>query len=426
MQFLLQGLSFLSMGAVVVILLWRILAGSGLSLSKTLPEVTREGATPPTTKACFQIFGYSMLFRVFIIFISFIVYCLFLDNSNQFQWGQMLNNWLKWDAQHYISISEGYTSYVEQGEYKTIVFFPFYSYLLKFVRFIIPNPIAAGLVISAVLSSFACVYMYKLVCLDYSKTTAKTAVLLLCLFPFGFFLSAVMSESTFLLTTIMTLYYARKNKWHLAGLCGFCAALSRSLGVFLVFPLFVHILEENKLLGNFKDKKVWIKTIKEGAWLLLLPLAVLIYLNINYHISGDPLYFLEMEEKFWYQVSQPFFKTVATFWDILTQGHYTTMLLLASFLPGFVLLVCSYILLLWGATKHKTMYITWFAISLIVNSTMSWPLSFCRYMSTVVPLYMILAEECEKHEKLRLGLLMSFSILFGVYFTGYLLSRQIM
>ena len=268
--------------------------------------------------------------------------------------------------------------------------------------------------------------MYKLVCLDYGRSTAKIAVLLLSLFPFGFFHGAVMSESVFLLTSLMTLYYGRKNQWFLAGLCGFFAALSRSLGVFLVFPLFIHLIEDNQLLGHLKNKKVWIKTIKEGAWLLLLPLAVLIYLYINYNISGNPFYFLAIEKTFWHQYSQPFFKTVTTFWDVITQGHYTTSLLLASFLPGFILMVCSYVILLWGATRHKTMYIVWFAVCLIVNSTMSWPLSFCRYMSTVVPLYIILADACEKHEKLRLGLLISWSILFGVYCTGYLLSREIM
>ncbi|MBQ4518909.1 MAG: glycosyltransferase family 39 protein [Clostridia bacterium] len=426
MHFLLQGLSIVSMLAVIVIVMWRVLAGSGVSLTKKLPEVSRIAAEPPKAKTSAQIFGYAMLFRIFVLAVSFIIYCLFLDQDNRFQWGEMLDNWLKWDANNYIRISEGYTSYVEQGEYPTIVFFPLYPYLLKVVRFLIPNPLAAGLALSAVLSSFACVYLYKLVCLDYSRTTAKITVLLMSLFPFSFFNSAVMSESAFLLTTVMALYYARKNQWWQAGVCGFFATLSRSLGVFLVFPLFVHLIEENKFLGNLKDKKVWIKTIKEGAWLLLLPLAILVYLYINYNIAGDPFYFLEMEEKFWSQVSQPFFKTVTTFWDVLTQGHYATMLLVASFLPGFVLLISSYAILLWGATRHKTMYVVWFTVCLIVNSTMSWPLSFCRYMSTVVPLYMILADECEKHEKLRLGLLMSWSILFGVYFTGYLLSRQIM
>lgn len=426
MHLLLQGLSIVSMLAVVVILVWRIIAGSGVSLAKTLPEVKRTAAEPPTTKTCVKIFSYAMLFRLFVLLVGFVIYCLFIEDKNQFQWEQLFNNWLKWDAQHYIRISEGYTSYVEQGEYPTIVFFPLYSYLLKFVRFIIPNPVAAGVVLSSVLSSFACVYIFKLVCLDYSRNTAKLTVLLMCLFPFGFFYGAVMSESAFLLTTVMALYYARKNKWILAGVCGFFAALSRSLGVFLVFPLFVHLLEETKLLGNLKNKKTWLTAIKNGVWLLLLPLATVLYLYINYNIAGDPFYFLAMEEKFWFQVSQPFFKTVTTFWDILTQGNYGTSLLMASFLPGFVLLVCSYVILLWGAKKHKTMYICWFMVSLIVNSTMSWPLSFCRYMSTVVPLYMILADECEKRETLRLGLLIGWSILFGVYCTGYLLSRQIM
>ncbi len=426
MSVILQSLSLLSMLAVLTVLVWRVLAGSGVSLSKTIPEISRIAAPEATLKECGQIFGCSLLFRIFILGLAFVIYCLFVDGGEHFQWGKLFDNWIKWDAQHYIRIGEGYTSYIEEGEYPTIVFFPLYPYLLKFLRYFIPNAAASGLIISALLSSFACVYMYKLVCLDYSRNIAKTAVLLMCLFPFGFFYSAIMSESAFLLTSIMTLYYVRKGRWNVAGLCGFFATLSRSLGVFLVVPAAIHLIEENKLLGNIKDKKVWIKTIKEGAWLLLLPLAMLFYLYINFDISGDPLYFLKMEEKFWHQVSQPFFKTFHTFWDIITCGGYNPSLLVASFLPGFVTLICSYAVLMWGATKHKTMYIGWLAVCIIVNSSMSWPLSLCRYMASAVPLYMILADECEKHEKFRLGIFISWSIMFGVYFVGYLMSKQIM
>ncbi|MBR5157403.1 MAG: glycosyltransferase family 39 protein [Clostridia bacterium] len=426
MSYILQSLGLFSMLAVCVVLIWRVLGNGGASLSKTIPEVRRFTATEPTFKECRSVFVYAMLFRVFLFALGFVIFCIFIETGEKFQWNQLFDNWIKWDANAYIRISNGYTSYMENREYPTVVFFPLYPLLIKILRYIIPNAAAAGLLISAVLSSFACVYMYKLMCIDYSKATAKIAVLLMCLFPFSFYYGAIMSESTFLLTSIMTLYYARKNNWKLAGICGLCASLSRSLGVFLIVPAVIQLLEENKLFGNLKDKNTWIKTLKEGAWLLLLPLGTLIYLYINYDISGDPFYFLSLEKQFWHQTSQPFCKTIGTFWDIITTGKYKPATLLASFVPGFIVLICSYVTLMYGAKKHKTMYIAWLAVSIIVNSSMSWPLSFCRYMATAVPLYMILADECEKHEKLKLGIFISWSILFGMYFTGYLIGKQIM
>ncbi|MBQ9915393.1 MAG: glycosyltransferase family 39 protein, partial [Clostridia bacterium] len=244
MEWFLQILSLLSMASVFVITFWRVLAHSGVSLKKALPETERDANFTPDARDCARVFGYGLLFRVFVLGLSFIIYCIFVEQAETVQWPLFLENWIKWDANAYIRISEGYTSYIENGHYPTLVFFPLYSWLLKGLRLLIPSPAMAGLLLSGILSSLACMYLYKLVCLDYSRKTALLSVLLLCIFPFGFFYSAIMSESAFLLASIMTLYYIRKGNWLLGGICGFCAALSRSAGVFLVFPALVQLLEE--------------------------------------------------------------------------------------------------------------------------------------------------------------------------------------
>ncbi len=426
MNIVLQIISLAVMLGSIAVLIWRILANSGVALKKTLPETRHLGAVyNPNTKECASVFGYSMLFRLFIIGVSFVVYCLFKEKGSELQWDKIINNWLQWDATNYIRISEGYRSFNVNGDYSTIVFFPLYSWLLAVIRLIIPHKALAGLTLSALLSSLACVYMYKLVCIDYKKITAQLSVILMCLFPFGFFYSSVMSESAFLLTSIMTLYYVRKHNWMMAGFAGLLASLSRSAGVFLVFPAAVELIEEYKLLGNLANKDIWKKTVKNGLWLLMLPFGIVIYLLINYNLSGDPFYFLEMEEKYWQQVSQPFFKTVGTFWGIITSGKSLDVLM-ASFLPGFVCLICAYIILARGCFRHRTMYMVWLAAYIILNTTMSWPLSFCRYIACGVPMYIVLGDECEKNKKLSLALLMGWGILFGIYFAGYLMPKQIM
>ncbi len=425
MDLILQILSFLSMLSVFVIILWRVLGNSGVSLKKTLPEIDRETGFLPDVRDCARIFGFAMLFRLFILGLSFIIYCIFVEQAASLQWHLFLDNWIKWDANAYIRISEGYTSYMENGHYPTLVFFPLYAWLLKALRLVIPNAAAAGLFLSGLLSSFACMYLFKLVCLDYSRKTALLSVLFLCIFPFGFFYSAIMSESVFLLTSIMTLYYIRKGNWGIGGICGFFAALSRSAGVFLVFPALVQLLEESKLLGKLKNGKLWAETLKKGLWILLLPLATLLYLFINYRISGDPFYFLELEKMFWQQETQAFFQTAGSFWEIIT-GPYSPSVVFSSFLPGLICLIFSYIVLLRSATKHKTMYVTWLFVSIIVNTSMTWPLSFCRYIACAFPLYIFMADECENKPKLKLGLIVCFCMLFGIYLTGYLMTKQIM
>lgn len=411
-----------------IILIWRMLANAGVKLPYTIPEKSTRCFKPhtPSSRECISAFIGSVLFRIFVIAAAYVGFCIFSENSS-FDLTEIYGRWLQWDAVHYIRISEGYKSFNIDGDFSTLVFFPLYSWLMRFVRIFIHQPVIAGLTLSTLLSSAACVYLYRLVCIDYSKSTAQNAVLLMCIFPFGFFFGAVMSESVFLLTSIMTLYYTRKHNWIMTGISGILAALSRSAGVFLIFPATVEFIEEYRLFELIKKPKALFDLIlRKWTWLLLLPLGTIIYLIINYWISGDPLYFLDMEKKYWYQVSQPFFKTAGSLFEIAFTGGKDISTKMSAFLPGFVSLVCSYALLVFGLRRHRSMYMFWLMIYIVINTTMSWPLSLCRYISCAVPLYIILADMCERNKKLNTALLLSWGILFGIYLTGYVTTHQLM
>ncbi len=425
MPIFLQAVNILLVVSVIGVLLWRVLENAGVPLKYTLPKPVRTVDPPPSLQASAKVFGCSLLFRFFVIALSVVIYGLFIEKGKDLSIANAINNWTKWDANNYIRISEGYTSYQENGTYPTLVFFPLYSVCLALVRLLVGNAVWAGLIASALLSSLACVYLYKLVCLDYPKQTAQCSVLLLCLFPFGFFYSGIMSESAFLCTTVMALYYARRHNWWATGICGFFAALSRSLGVFLVIPVFLELLCDTKLLGNLKSGKTWIASVKKGSWLLLFPLGTLVYLYLNYSITGNPFHFLYLEKEIWHQVSVPFYQIGATLWSIL-RGNYTADFLSATFYPGALCVLGTYLLLALGVTRHNPMYLCWMLISIMFNTGVTWPLSLCRYVAGIVPIYIILADFCHNRPKLSLSFFISFSMLFGVYFTGYLLSKSIM
>ncbi len=425
MVFFLEALNIFTVAFIVAILLWRVLANSGVPFKKVITEPRNASSYIPGAKDTAKIFGYSLLFRFFILALSICIFCLFETQAQNFEWSKWLNKWVQWDARHYISIADGYESYMENGKYPTLVFFPLYSFFLNLVNYIIPSAELSGLIVSAIFSSIACCFFYKLVCLDYSKKTAEISVILLCIFPFGFFYSTIMSESVFLCTSVMTLYYIRNHNWPIAGIMGCLAALSRSIGVFLVFPAAIELLEETLLLGNLKSRKVWLESLKKGLWLLLFPLGTLVHLFINYQITGNPLYFLSMEEEFWQQVGRPFYEIWGTFASVF-KGGYSLSVLMASFIPSALCLPCAYGLLVWGLKRHKTMYLCWILICILVNTSISWPLSLCRYLASAVPLYIILAEECRKYPKLKMAIIISLSILMGIYFTGYLNSKFIM
>ena len=425
MTIFLQILLVLVTSFIFLLLLWRVLANAGVPFPKTMLEPTLTGSASPSLKECAEIFGYSMLFRISILIASMLIFGLFFAQGKTFDFAGWLNHWMQWDANNYVRIADGYTSFTESGRFTTLVFFPLYSFFLNLVNYIIPSPVISGLLVSAVASSIAVVYFYKLVCIDYSRSTAHTASVLLCIFPFGFFYSSIMSESVFLCTSVITLYYIRKHDWWLAGIFGCLSALSRSIGVFLVFPAAVELLEETRLLGNIKNKQVWLDILKKGGWILLFPVGTLIHLYINYQITGDPLYFLAMEKEIWFQTSQPFYKIASTLWGVFQSG-YDIPFLFATFVPAIFILIGIYALMIWGINKHKTMYLCWILVSVLVNCSMSWPISLPRYLTNIVPIYIILADESEKHPKLKSALLVGFGVLFGIFLVGYLSGKSIL
>ncbi|HEV2819732.1 MAG TPA: mannosyltransferase family protein, partial [Solirubrobacteraceae bacterium] len=79
--------------------------------------------------------------------------------------------------------------------------------------------------------------LHRLTALDFGRAVAATTVTLLALSPAAFFLSAVYSESLFLVLSVGAVLAARTDRWWTAGALGALAACTRSAGVLLVVPL---------------------------------------------------------------------------------------------------------------------------------------------------------------------------------------------
>lgn len=229
MELTLQILSIVLVLATFILSIWRILARSGINLKKRIDLEPERESYIPDKKECVKVFVYSLAFRIAVIILGLVIYWIFIANAKQVSFTDMINSWRAWDARHYMSISESYTAFVEDGNYVTLAFFPLYPWLIKIVHIIIPYTELAGIVTSSLCTSLACVFLYKLVALDYGKNIAEKSVKLMNIVPLGFFFGAIMSEGTFLLTSIMTLYYIRKHNWVMVGISGMLASLTRSV-----------------------------------------------------------------------------------------------------------------------------------------------------------------------------------------------------
>jgi hypothetical protein len=184
-----------------------------------------------------------------------------------------LEPWQRWDTPHYQAIaSRGYDAF-ESALFTP----PLYPLLMRFgASLFAGNTLASGLFISA-LSMVACLIVFFQIArfeLGDQQVSFRATLFLAC-FPTAFFLPAAYSESLFLLCAMLSLFNARKHHWLAAGLWGALAALTRTPGSFLVFPL-AYAAWKAWQLG---DRRGWLAPFLTGMGALIYPLYVWIGLG---------------------------------------------------------------------------------------------------------------------------------------------------
>jgi Mannosyltransferase (PIG-V) len=196
----------------------------------------------------------------------------------------------RWDSTWYLSIA--HSGYKHAAE---AVFFPLYPGLVALGA--APLGSAAAVVIGLCLSS-ACALgalflLHRLVELEFGIEAATNTVWIVAWLPIALFLSAVYSESLFLLLVIGSFYAARLGRWPAAGALGALAAATRNSGVVLVVPLVLLYL-----YGPREDRKPdrhqsgWRRRYDlrpDLLWLAAVPLGLLAYLAYLQISFGDPL-----------------------------------------------------------------------------------------------------------------------------------------
>jgi Mannosyltransferase (PIG-V) len=153
--------------------------------------------------------------------------------------------WLMWrhfDAGFYGDIAEhGYWAASTLQTSSNWIFLPLYPLLIYPLGHLFGASDSAfdiAAIVVANLAGFAAVsYLYLLVRREFDSRIAFRTVVYLALFPTSFYLSAIYPESVFLAFAIACIYYARQQRWWLAGVCGAFASLARIQGFLLVVPV---------------------------------------------------------------------------------------------------------------------------------------------------------------------------------------------
>jgi hypothetical protein len=151
--------------------------------------------------------------------------------------------WDRWDVGLFTKVARyGYLSpkYPERTE----VDFPGLPLILRALHVIIPNWVAAGLVVSLIAGAAASAALWSLAAGDLpgDRFAGTRAVLAVVVFPYAVFLFAGYSEGVFFAGATCAWLAARQRRWALAALCACLATSSRILGIAFAVALVVQYL----------------------------------------------------------------------------------------------------------------------------------------------------------------------------------------
>ncbi len=176
-------------------------------------------------------------------------------------WQNAFTAWERFDALWFLRIADGGYR-LEDG---SAAFFPLYPLGVRGLSFVLGGrPLAAATLLSNGAFLAALYVTYVLTTSELSERTARTTVLLLCVFPASHFFLMPYSESLFLLLAVTAFWAARRERWAIAGAAGALAALTRSLGIVLAPALVVEALHQRAERG----RRVWPAVVAAGATML--------------------------------------------------------------------------------------------------------------------------------------------------------------
>ncbi len=300
-----------------------------------------------------------------------------------------------WDADHYLGIIE--RMYVTEGDPRLhIVFLPFYPVVCRALCWLTG---ASAFAMAEVVSNGALIAsgyaMFRLVELDGDPAAARRAALLLMFCPMTYFYSIPYTESMFMLVTLLAVLCARRRRFGWALLFGAMASCTRVVGMAVAIPVYWEWLRADAEADAARGVPDTPRAMARRAALCalkVLPVSagLLIYLNINYRLYGNPTQFMIYQRENWYQT---FGSMANTFRYCLCNAvDYDDLLYkLGVWWPQVLLMIAVPPLVFWRRKGERPADTAYLLVTHYINFAPTWLLSGARYLSGTYALYPLLA-----------------------------------
>jgi len=334
-----------------------------------------------------------------------------------------LDVWARWDSAFYLSIVErGY--FFQIGTQSSVAFFPLYPLLISLLAPLV-GILAAGVIVSHTCFFGALVFLYRLTEFEFhdSRTAART-VFYIASFPTAFFFSAVYTESTFLLFSVATFYFARRHLWAWAMLFGILCSATRIVGFTMVGVVGLEWLAAHGwTLGTLHKIDAWRNLIRglrtdslNLLLILMIPLGLISYMVFLYTTYGDPIAFNTTQAAWG--------RETLGFWTVIPRDLFN--FLGGNFLTGDIwyhialdigafFLVVAVALVLWR--RLGASYALYCLISILIPAS-SGSGSLSRYALMAFPVFMMLGW-WGRSSTLDRAITISFSVFLGVLTTVF-------
>lgn len=291
--------------------------------------------------------------------------------------------WTRWDADHYVGLIENW--YVNEGDPRLhIVFFPLFPMLGRLLHLTTGiSPTACGYIVSNLAFIGCGIVMFRLTEITYGKNTGLKALWFMNLSPLTLFCSLPYTESVFMLTTLLAVYFARRKKFAAAVIMGALAANSRMVGMATAIPIFY------ELLSSVKEK-----TFKSYALAVLkvLPvsLGLLAYLALNLEVTGDAFKFMEYQSGHWSQnfgsLANTLNYTIKNAYDFHAEGY-----IVGVWRPQTIAILAALVLFLLMLRKAHPGDMGYSLVYYYCSVAPTWLLSGPRYLTAMYAAYPFMA-----------------------------------
>jgi len=281
----------------------------------------------------------------------------------------------RWDSGYYANIAMlGYPHQITARW----AFFPGYPILIGMLgRFLtitvhlklVPAVYLAGFLASNVAFFGAVYYMSRFSALILNnRRLAFISAALLAFYPAGVFLSAVYSDSLFLLLTISSLYYWWRDDLGRSAALGFLASLTRPVGVLLVVPIVYKLLQDSSRRN----------AVRYYLPVVGIMLGFLSFVAYSQLMTGTMFASSIAERSYWLVYFNPYDR----FW-----GNLREMLVNPIILPYLILSLSAVVAYIQRVRHRDEAAIGLYAICLLAAYLISPLDSFPRYSITLLPTY---------------------------------------